>query len=45
MRDNLRAGVQWKQHHTLAGVKARQIRLRFHFYGRARLYSFSFDTA
>ena len=45
MRDGLRAESAWKDHQTLAGIGAGKIRLRFHFYGRARLYSFTFKTA
>ena len=45
MRDGLRVPVRWTGHNTLAGVNVSQVRLRFHFYGRARLYSFTFQTA
>jgi len=44
MRDGLKAPVQWTKQNTLAGVNVPQVRLRFHFYGRARLYSYTFNT-
>lgn len=42
MTEGVRVPVQWKDRKTLAGIDASQIRLRFHFNGEARLYSFSF---
>ena len=42
MADSIAAPVAWREHPTLAGVGAGPIRLRFHLYGRARLYSFTF---
>ena len=42
MADSIAAPVAWREHRTLAGVGAGPIRLRFHLYGRARLYSFTF---
>lgn len=43
IEDGLSVGVQWKAQQTLAGVKCDRIRLRFRFYGKAKLYSFHFD--
>jgi hypothetical protein len=45
MADGPRRSVRWREHRTLAAVGVPQIRLRFHFYGQARLYSFTFKTA
>jgi len=42
MRDGTAHKVQWRDHTTLAAVGAAEIRLRFHFYGAARLYSYTF---
>ena len=42
MADSIAAPVAWREHRTLAGVGAGPIWLRFHLYGQARLYSFTF---
>ena len=42
MEDAARHIVRWPEHATLAGVNASHMRLRFHFYGQARLYSYTF---
>ena len=42
MADSIAAPVAWREHRTLAGVGVGPIRLRFHLYGRAQLYSFTF---
>jgi hypothetical protein len=42
MEDGTRRIVRWPEHATLAGVNASHMRLRFHFYGQARLYSYTF---
>ena len=44
MTEGLRVPVEWKDHKTLEAVSASQVRLRFHFNGRARLYSFTFTS-
>ena len=41
--DSVRAPVAWGKRRSLAGIKAANIRLRFHMYGKAKLYSFTFD--
>jgi hypothetical protein len=38
----IRIPVEWSQHKTLDGVKARAIKIRFYLYGQAKLYSFHF---
>ena len=43
MADSIAAPVAWREHRTLAGVGVGPIRLRFHLYGRAQLYSFTFS--
>ena len=35
--------ARWQRHATLQGVDVSKIRLRFYFYGKARLYSFTFS--
>ncbi len=42
LTDSVRSSVTWGQRKSLAGVKAANIRLRFHMYGKAKLYSFTF---
>ena len=42
MQDGTARLVEWRGNFTLAGVEVPEIRLRFHFYGAARLYSFTF---
>jgi len=41
-REGIRLPVEWGERRTLAGIGVPAIRLRFHLFGRARLYSFSF---
>jgi hypothetical protein len=41
--EGVRLPVEWGKHKTLDGVKAGAIKLRFHLYGKAKLYSFHFD--
>lgn len=42
LTDSICSPVSWGRRRTLAGVKAANIRLRFHLYGKAKLYSFTF---
>ena len=41
--DSVRTPVTWGKRRTLAGIRAANIRLRFHMYGNAKLYSFTFS--
>ena len=42
MREGIRIPVRWDDRQTLAGVTVPSIKLRFHLYGKARLYAFTF---
>ena len=42
-RDGVNIPVRWAGHHTLRGVQARAIKIRFHLFGQAKLYSFHFE--
>jgi len=42
LTDSVRTPVAWGKRRTLAGVKAANIRLRFHLNGKAKLYSYTF---
>jgi hypothetical protein len=42
-QDGIRIPVEWSKHKTLDGVQTGAIKLRFHLYGKAKLYSFHFE--
>ena len=42
MADGVQAPVRWREHAKLEVQPVGAVRLRFHLYGRARLYSFGF---
>jgi len=42
VRDGIRLAVEWAGRPTLAGIGIPEIKLRFHLFGRAKLYSFTF---
>ena len=44
IREGIRIPVKWGEKDTLEGVAAKEIKLRFVLYGRAKLYSFTFDS-
>jgi hypothetical protein len=44
MREGIRIPVAWGEKDTLEGVAAKEIKLRFVLYGRAKLYSFTFGS-